>query len=274
MRKEFCYTTFNNLKLWGTYYSAKETSSTKPLIVYFHGGGLIYGNRDDLPQEHLEIFLDNGYSVITLDYPLIPEVKIDVVLECLKEGIHYVSENFQQDFIYFGRSAGAFLALQLANCDSLIKPKKIISFYGYYSLNEPLLHQASDYYKKVPIVPFMTVHHLKRKQPIKEALIEERFPIYLSFRQSGTWVKELLGRKNEINDFSLTTEDLQKLPPIFVAASEHDQDIPFQINQELVNQASNATCFFVKDLPHDFDADPIREAAISCYKEVIKWLEK
>lgn len=274
MKEKFCYTTYNNLELCGTYHSASNTSNEKPLIIYFHGGGLIYGNRDDLPQEHLHSFLDNGYSMVTLDYPLIPEVKINDVLDCLKQGIHYITEHFQEDFIYFGRSAGAFLALQLANCYTLKKPKKIISFYGYYSLNEPLLNEASNYYKKVPIVPFMTIHNLKRSEPIKEASIEERFPIYLSFRQSGTWIKELLGRKNNANDFSLTSDDLQKLPPLFVAASEQDQDIPFQINQELVKQTSDTTSFFVKDLPHDFDADPKRETAISCYKEVIEWLEK
>lgn len=276
MKQIFTHTTLNNLNLEASYYPTPHEN--KGIIYYFHGGGLIYGDRDDLPKEYIEQFNEAGYSFLSFDYPLIPEIKIDSIIDSLEAGINSLSqqellkdENLQEP-IYFGRSAGAFLSLQLAASKNLISPKKIISFYGYYSLEEPLLIQPSEHYKTYDLVPFMTAYSLIQKQPMAHAKIEERFQIYLSYRQTGTWVKELLGRKNEAATFSLKEEDLKLLPPTFIAASSSDQDVPFQINQQLAQLIPLTETYFVDGLPHDFDAAPKGKASIDCYKALINWL--
>lgn len=38
-------------------------------IVYLHGGGLLFGTRDDLPAYHLEQLTRAGFRVLALDYP-------------------------------------------------------------------------------------------------------------------------------------------------------------------------------------------------------------
>ena len=52
----------------------------KAAILYFHGGGLLYGDREDLPELHKELFTSAGYVIISFDYPLAPAVKIDDIL--------------------------------------------------------------------------------------------------------------------------------------------------------------------------------------------------
>ncbi|MGX7023303.1 alpha/beta hydrolase family protein [Vagococcus hydrophili] len=278
MTSTFIYHSYKNLPLKATLHTPTNESK-KGLILYFHGGGLIFGNRNDLPMPYIKELTQAGYSLLALDYPLVPEVKLDVIMTCLETGIQNLAQMPElkhervDHLIYFGRSAGAYLALQLANSPCLKAPKQIISFYGYYSLEEPLLTMPSEHYKEYKIVPFMTAHSLIQKTPIAEFPIEERFPIYLSYRQTGTWIKELLGRKNSASDFSLTKENLAQLPPTFIAASYTDQDVPFQISQEMSQLIPQTQTFFVENMPHDFDSNLAFNEGINAYQSVISWLD-
>lgn len=41
----------------------KETTvTTKAKIFYFHGGGLLYGFRKDLPEKHISVITQAGYG--------------------------------------------------------------------------------------------------------------------------------------------------------------------------------------------------------------------
>lgn len=95
-------------------------------ILYFHGGGLLYGVRDDLPEIYIHTFLNSGYDFLTLDYPLAPESKLDVILASSYQEILYYLNNHNgvfglenKEYLLFGRSAGAYLCFML--CDMLIK---------------------------------------------------------------------------------------------------------------------------------------------------------
>ena len=53
---------------------------TKACILYFHGGGLLFGTRTDLPKLHLTALTEAGYCIAACDYQLDPAVKIDRIL--------------------------------------------------------------------------------------------------------------------------------------------------------------------------------------------------
>ena len=66
------YITKNNINLNMTLY--KSSRNRKDItILYLHGGGLLYGIKDDLPEIYINKFLDSGYDILLLDYPLAPE---------------------------------------------------------------------------------------------------------------------------------------------------------------------------------------------------------
>lgn len=48
----------------------------RPAILWLHGGALIFGNRSMLPGEQMELYLAAGYTVISIDYRLAPETKL------------------------------------------------------------------------------------------------------------------------------------------------------------------------------------------------------
>lgn len=278
MKTIYQYGQFDNLPLYASLYPANAQDSAITLL-YFHGGGLIYGERDDLPKAYIEQLNRNGYNLITFDYPFAPEVTIDNIFTVLQQAIAWFKDEHlstltisSDNYCLFGRSAGGYLSLLLAN--QLKDPvcKGIISFYGYYSLQDPSFNQSSPYYQKYPAVPFMTVYQLTQNGPKTQAIISERFPIYLAYRQTGQWVKHLLGKQNA-EDYSLNEEQLSSLPPAFLAASQADQDVPYYFSETMAQLIPEAHLYTVEDLPHDFESNPKLPTSQEAYHQLINWLD-
>lgn len=279
MTETYLYSHYRDLPLSASFYPGTDRRQGITLI-YFHGGGLIYGDRDDLPTPYIQLLNDQGYHLLTVDYPLMPEASLDSVMDSLNTAISWFKAEYNgtlglasADYCLFGRSAGAYLSLFLAHQQLAPSLKGVISFYGYDKLDYPAFNQPSTYYKKYPAVPFMTVYQLTQGQPRTQASINERFPIYLFYRQTGQWVKHLLGKKT-VADYNLSSSDLQALPPTFLAASHDDQDVPFEISGKMAQQIPNAYFYQVSQLPHDFDADPKNPLGQAAYRELIHWLDQ
>lgn len=280
IQREYEYKRLGDLSLKIKYERLKNSKKNMP-IFYFHGGGLIYGEKEDLPEVYRQQFLESGYSLVEVDYPFIPEVKIDTILMCLKEALRWWIGNHNKEcltesdeWIYFGRSAGAYLALLLSNQEDLPKPRKIISLYGYPTLEDSRLQQPSGYYQSFPPVPFMDYYSLIQSKPICSVELSKRFSLYVAYRQTGNWIKEILG-KNDIKDYGLNKKQLEHLPPVFIAASRQDQDIPFEISEEM-SQLIPDNYFFPIDenLPHDFDNNTTIPVGRQVYQKILEWLEK
>ena len=88
-------------------------------IVYLHGGGLLYGDRNDLPQHYIDMICDAGYTLICLDYPLAPEYALPQCIEAIEGALAELTQAVLpahgcSRYVLFGRSSGAYLALLLA----------------------------------------------------------------------------------------------------------------------------------------------------------------
>lgn len=278
-KQEVTYAVFQSLALKATFYEALSNVKGKT-ILYFHGGGLVYGQRDDLPEAYIQSFLDSGYHFLTVDYPLAPETPLSEIYQAAKASVCWFIENHQQalrieaaDFILFGRSAGAYIALLLASDADLPKPEKIISFYGYYALTEPSFTTKSAYYQNFQSVPEVLVKKMIGTQPLVKGPLQTRYALYLYGRQSGKWL-ELLGvSPSEQRDFSLTEDTLAALPPTFIAHSQHDQDVPYAISQKLHQQIPHSVLYTATDLEHDFDREPTEPQAQAAYRQALDWLK-
>jgi acetyl esterase/lipase len=111
------------------------TSKEKhPVFVYFHGGGFIFGNRDQGLEDILkEKLLDNNYAVVSADYRLAPETKLGEMLKDVSDIIKWLKLNGQQKFnidtgkiAAAGGSAGGYLALS-TGFDSKFSPNVIVA---------------------------------------------------------------------------------------------------------------------------------------------------
>lgn len=276
--QEYTYAVFHSLELKATFYPAQSNIKNKT-ILYFHGGGLVYGQRNDLPETYIQSFLDKGYHFLTFDYPLAPETPLTDIYAESKKGIKWFVDHYQQAlgietnaFILFGRSAGAYLALLLSHDVDLPRPEKLVSFYGYPSLTEKNFTEKNVYYQKFQSVPETLVKKMIGKKPLAKGPLQTRYALYLYGRQTGKWL-DLLGLSpEETQAFSLTKENLTELPPTFIAHSRADQDVPYAIGEQLHVAIPESVFYSVSTLEHDFDRDPTVSQAKEAYQRLMDWL--
>lgn len=270
-----------------TYHRPLSSVDKHIAVFYIHGGGLLYGERNDLPTPYIRMFTDAGYTLICADYPLAPETPYAGIVTSLQEtlaatAISGIEDGNYDGYILFGRSAGANLALVLAReiaiNPSCPQPLGIIDFYGYYDLCDETFEAPAKAYAKLPTIEMETVKRITSNGGIPfsgpKAL---RYALYVYARQhEGTWLS-LMGLDGTTQDrdpaaWSLSDSDIAALPPLFIAASSGDEDIPLRISKSLSRKAPNAKMKTVYYLPHDFDRDLSRPEGADTYREVIDWL--
>ena len=274
------YFVYEGLPLQATFYPA-ATELPKPLtLLYLHGGGLVFGDRNDLPDKYKKMLSDAGYALLAIDYPLAPEAQLPQIILCLQQALVWFREEGKKlfnlgsaDYVLFGRSAGAYLAFLLAARSTDPYLKGLASFYGYYSLDESSFHIPSTYYNTFPKVPVAYLKQLIQKQPLAVGAVTERFPLYLHARQTGKWVPLFLEDKSKIAAFSLTSAELQSLPPTFLTASTADKDVPYRFTQQAAQLIPVAALHPVLGMPHDFDADLKNPLGRRTYEQLIRWLD-
>ena len=103
--------TFQEKYLQAQFYQP-SVSKMKTVILYFHGGGFVYGNRDDLPVEYIDMLTAAGIGLVAVDYPLAPETKLPVILEVTNKVTawfvnQFLPEHQLKKYFIMGRSAGS-----------------------------------------------------------------------------------------------------------------------------------------------------------------------
>ena len=175
----------------------------KACILYFHGGGLLYGHSDDLPRTHLERLTSAGYPVASFEYPLAPAADLRMILSSVTYSInHYLCHPEQYvshklPYVLFGRSAGAYLCLIAAAHGVLAeKPAGILSYYGYGFLCDNWFETKSSYYASLPAVSENCLKAIPSEIHTSGDL-DTHYSVYVYARQTGKW-KSLIykGREN------------------------------------------------------------------------------
>lgn len=276
--EEYTYLKLDDLPLKATLYRSASPQKNKT-ILYFHGGGLVYGSRNDLPDDYVKRFLDAGYHLLTFDYLLAPESPLqDILFSTVKAVEWFLAESRSTlaidhtDYILFGRSAGAYLCFLLSREHSLPAPNQIIAFYGYDSLDYREFQTPSPYYSKYPQLTESIVNRMLQSHPLAEGSLQTRYAIYLYARQKGKWTDFLKVSDPQDERFGLTKKDLRHLPPTFIAHSTNDTDVPYHIAEKLAHTIPHACLHSVAGVEHDFDRDGQSEIARKAYDHVLDWL--
>ncbi|GEM03152.1 alpha/beta hydrolase [Halolactibacillus miurensis] len=276
------YTSTHNINMMMTLYRASENRQ-KATIVYFHGGGLLYGHRDDLPNIYVDQLVTAGYDVLTCDYPLAPEVSLDIILQSTYElCVHYATHRkdiFQLEhnrLILFGRSAGAYLALKLA--ETLLEktdmtPAAIISLYGYPGFDVDEFKKPSKHYLQFPAVEDSVVNGIISDHYVTEGSLEKRFALYLKARQEGNWLRYLQPH-SPLETYHVSDETFKQFPPTILAAATHDPDVPYRLSKQMSRKIPSAKCLTIYNDTHDFDRDTTDTTGIKIYAQIIAWLEE
>lgn len=268
---------YKELPLQATFYQA-ASSNYHATILYLHGGGLMFGQRNDLPTEYIQLLTEAGYGVLALDYLLAPESKLDVILDNILRAVDwFLAEGAEtlnvptSDYYVMGRSAGGYLALY-TSVHATQLPMGVISFYGYFNLNEAAFNMPSRHFLKYQKVPEQMLRSLVQYRPLVAAPMEERFPLYLSARQRGNWISLLTAKPSEAASFSLSQSQLATLPRTFITAATGDPDVPVRQSKLLANYIPDAELILLELNEHDFDRTAIQQHGLPVYRRLVEWL--
>ena len=269
---------FQNHSLEATFYQPTQIEM-KTVILYFHGGGFVFGDRDDLPEPYIDHLMNSGIGIVAVDYPLAPETKLPTILEVTNKITKWFVQEFlpakkQSSYFIMGRSAGAFLALTNGVYTEQLstRPLGIISLYGYYNLNDSSFNVPNRYYLKYPKVNEQVVSSLIQKEPLFKSANQNRFLVYLAARQKGDWMNLFLTSTQQKRVFSINHEKLKQLPPLFLASSTKDPDVPSRQSRQLANLHANASLHLVDIEEHDFDRTHIATLGIDIYQKMTTWI--
>lgn len=251
--------------------SVWEAPNSQSVILYLHGGGLVFGDRDDLPSAYIEKFVQNNHTVVSLDYPLAPETKLDQILVTLKQSINELSVYYNLDNLtIMGRSAGSYLSYLLIR-DGL-KATTFIDLYGYYRISGSEFTMPAPFYTKFPQVAPMQVQELIQSQPVVSGTMNERYPIYISGRQFGTWLSMFLRSVNDADKYSVSADQLAKFPKTLLLHCIKDPDVPQTFSQEANKLIPNSELISIDKEVHDFDRE-VTEETLAYYDQIIAFIQ-
>ncbi|MFD0766565.1 alpha/beta hydrolase fold domain-containing protein [Mucilaginibacter lutimaris] len=127
--------TYSNInKLTLDFYPAR-VGGKKPCIIVVHGGSWSSGDSRQLPELNSYLAAE-GYNVASINYRLAPQYKAPLAIEDVEQAFAYMRQNAEKlnidtnNFVLFGRSAGAQIALLSAYNRPQNGLKGIINFYG------------------------------------------------------------------------------------------------------------------------------------------------
>ncbi|MCM3699793.1 alpha/beta hydrolase [Paenibacillus macerans] len=272
--------TIDGLQLYGTFYRGNGNQAYKGTILYFHGGGMIFGHREDLPQPYISLLTESGYGLLTLDYLLAPESKLPAIMQSVRRSIEWFIQEGPRtlnldhsDYYLMGRSAGGYLALYSA-VHAHIKPRGVIIFYGYYKLNDPSFNVPSRHFLQYPQVSDPIMQSLIADHAVASEPSKQRYLLYLAARQRGNWISFISGGLQPNSDYELTKDQLAGLPAAFIAAANQDPDVPVRQSKMLHKFIPQSELHLVESAEHDFDRTQVDELAIEIYSKLVAWLDQ
>lgn len=285
MATTFTYKQVNDLKINADLYQTNKENA--PLIIYIHGGGLIWGTQKDINQEQVKLFNEHGYHVLSIAYRLAPETKLPEIITDIEQALEWAMQDLtehltynQDKIIVMGNSAGGYLSLMTGSFKQ--KPQAIVSFYGYGNILGDWYHSPSEFFNKMPQVNRTLASQLIRNQEIAEAPITTRYAIYLYCRQQGVWTDFVT------DPLTTSISDLQQYcpaeiadstyPPTLLLHGDADEDVPYsesvRMHEVLEKHNVKSKLITIPDGKHQFDEamdDPIVKDAL---QQVLRFIDE
>lgn len=280
------YKQTENFELKADFHPASETS--RPVIVYIHGGGLLWGSREDMNPAQIDFYHQAGFNIFSIDYRLAPETKLPAIQEDIIDALRWIENEGTKQFDYdpekiavIGSSAGGFLALLTGTFKN--KPKAIVSFYGYGDITGDWAVKPSPHYSAMTNVPRELAKMLVSNEVISVGPIEKRYALYMHARQHGVWIEELTGlipviSKEELSTYCPLFNVGPAYPPTLLLHGTKDEDVPYEqsvlMAESLQEHGVDYKLITIPDGKHQFDEEWQSPVVQNAFDEVITFLNE
>lgn len=238
------YKIVGNLKIELDIY-LPDNAKNVPVFLWYHGGGLLQGDRGQVTPHHLRGVENNSYAFISADYRLAPQVGVQEILDDVKDGINFIRiqlvKHVPENSIdvnrlaVSGSSAGGYLAF-LAGLYIEPKPKVILPIYpitdplGPFFVNKrtPFMGNPTTRDK---VEPFLDPNGEVLSRTEKTSF---RNFLYFWMQQEGI-LKDLLHIKPDDDTFIISKQIYAHgLPPTYVVHGDVDTAVGVEQSDEVV----------------------------------------
>lgn len=262
-----------------------------PAIMWMHGGALIFGNRNWIPPEQVEMYVNAGFTLVSVDHRLAPETKLTNIVGDVQDAYYWIRDKGPQLFnidpnriAVIGSSAGGYLSLMTGFCVNP-RPFALVSFYGYGDISGTWYSHPSEYYCQQPLVSKEEAYQTVGDSAISYAPTQsERRRFYHYCRQNGLWPYEVTGHDpdNDINFFRpyCPIQNITRdYPPTLLLHGDADTDVPYEQSLIMANElAKYSEVHEFISIPgggHMFDLAGIDEPLVAhAFKRVIAFLNR
>lgn len=233
-KKIFVYKTVDGHQIKANIF-LPDADGLHPVLVYFHGGGFIFGNRDQgLHNKLKEKFLNENYAVISADYRLAPETKLDEILTDVQDLLKWLRENGPQKFnidttkiAVVGGSAGGYLALSTGFTKEFA-PNAIIAISTPTGFSNANAEMGS-----FSIVKKSNAYTIEEKEPVSYGDYSSRMKLWRSLAKKGLAMYEVFGfdpaaEPYRLKQFTLSDNIKKSYPPTLLVHAKHDHLIDLQ----------------------------------------------
>jgi len=213
-----------------------------PVVLFIHGGALIMGSRNGIDPRQREWYLQDGFAVVSIDYRLAPETKLEAIVSDLDAAVAWVRGDCGRRFdldpgrvIAVGHSAGGYLAL-LAGARAQPRLQTVVSFYGYGDLIGAWYALPDPFYLEQPLVDRADALAGVGPEPIANDVgldVSARYRFYVYCRQNGLWPQFVADHDPIREARAFTPYCLVQLvdsthPPTLLLHGDRDTDVPYE----------------------------------------------
>ena len=263
----------------------------RPVILFIHGGALIVGHRSNINPEQLEIYINVGYNLISIDYRLAPEAKLKAIIEDIQDAYRWIREagpklfSIDPDRIaVIGHSAGGYLTLMTGFCVGP-RPKALIPFYGYGDVTASWYSRPDPFYCQQSLVSKEDAYNSVGGKVISGTPgPSNRGLFYLYCRQQGLWPKEVAGydpdtESSKFDPFCPIRNVTADYPPTLLLHGDKDTDVPYEQSVTMANELDRFgvehELITIKGGGHGFDGVGIKDAVVSdAFVRILDFLKK
>ena len=288
VKRTYTYKTIGDLRILADVYQAPG-DIIRAAILYIHGGALIMGSRGWLNPVQLQKYLDAGYTIISIDYRLAPQAKLDQILTDLDDAYRWVRDDGPKLFridpnrvAVVGHSAGGYLAL-MAGLRFDPRPAAVVSFYGYGDIAGEWYSRPDPFHNRQPAVPRKAADQAVGTRVTSEDEAATREPFYLYTRQQGLWPREVVGHDPDterplFNPLCPLRNVTKGYPPTLLLHGDKDTDVPFEqsaiMAKELEHEGVEYEFIAMAGRGHSFDTDMSDPTIAATFDRVVSFLNR
>ena len=222
----------------------RNGDQSRPCVVWIHGGALIMGNREGVPQNVRDLCEKNNYVLVSLDYRLAPEVKLAAIIEDIKDAFRWIHGDAAARFhidreriLVSGGSAGGYLTMMTGICVEP-RPKALLTYWGYGDVDGPWYVTPSEHYRQQPLVDKEDAYRVVGDKVLTGSDGRPRGTYYLYLRQNGLWTREVTGfdpqtDRAKLDPFCPVRNITPQYPPILMVHGTADTDVPYQESADM-----------------------------------------